>query len=128
MFARQPPGERNALGRLKFIFPNRYSVYMHDTPSRHLFAQAKRAYSHGCMRVDQPAAWAVALLGPQSGWTEQRIEKLYGKSERRVNLPAPLPIHIGYFTRTVDEFGQLRAFDDVYGYAAEVKKRLGLGG
>jgi murein L,D-transpeptidase YcbB/YkuD len=128
MFARQPPGERNALGRLKFIFPNTYSVYMHDTPSRHLFAQAKRAYSHGCMRVDQPAAWAVAVLGPENGWTEQRIQKMYGRSERRVNLPAPLPVHIGYFTRAVDENGQLHAYDDVYGYAAEVKKKLGLGG
>jgi murein L,D-transpeptidase YcbB/YkuD len=128
MHMRQPPGERNALGRLKFIFPNAYAVYMHDTPARQLFAQAKRAYSHGCMRVDQPLAWAVALLGPQSGWTEQRIEKMYGKSERRVNLPAPLPIHIGYFTETVDEDGRLHAFEDVYGYAAEVKKRLGLGG
>lgn len=129
MFARQPPGERNALGRLKFIFPNRYAVYMHDTPSRHLFSQAKRAFSHGCMRVDQPLAWAVAILGgPQNGWTEQRIEKMYGKSERRINLPSPLPVHIGYFTRTVDDYGQLHAFDDVYGYAAEVKKRLGVGG
>jgi murein L,D-transpeptidase YcbB/YkuD len=123
----QPPGERNALGRLKFIFPNRYSVYMHDTPSRHLFAQAKRAFSHGCMRVDQPASWAVAILGADKGWTEQRIEKMYGKSERRVNLPAPLPIHIGYFTESVDESGDLRAFEDVYGYAAEVKRLLGLG-
>ncbi|MBB4196911.1 murein L,D-transpeptidase YcbB/YkuD [Rhodoblastus sphagnicola] len=128
MHVRQPPGERNALGRLKFIFPNSYSVYMHDTPARHLFATARRAYSHGCMRVDQPLAWAVALLGPQNGWTEKRIEKMYGKSERRVNLPAPLPIHIGYFTEEVDENGQIHAFDDVYGYAAEVKKRLGLGG
>jgi len=128
MHVRQPPGERNALGRLKFIFPNAYAVYMHDTPSRSLFATTRRAYSHGCMRVDQPLAWAVAVLGPQSGWSEKRIEKMYGKSERRVDLPEPLPIYIGYFTERVDENGQLQAFEDVYGYAAEVKKRLGLGG
>ncbi len=72
--------------------------------------------------------WAVAILGPENGWTEQRIEKMYGKSERRINLPTPLPVHIGYFTRTVDDYGQLHAFEDVYGYASEVKKRLGVGG
>jgi murein L,D-transpeptidase YcbB/YkuD len=80
------------------------------------------------MRVDQPLQWAVAILGAQNGWTEQRIQKMYGKGERRVNLPAPLPIHIGYFTETVDETGELRRFDDIYGYAAEAKKLLGLGG
>jgi murein L,D-transpeptidase YcbB/YkuD len=128
LHVRQPPGERNALGRIKFIFPNAYAVYMHDTPARHLFAQAKRAYSHGCMRVDQPLQWAVDILGADKGWTPKRIEKMYGKSERRVTLPAPLPIHIGYFTERVDEAGELHAFADVYGYAAEVRKRLGLGG
>jgi murein L,D-transpeptidase YcbB/YkuD len=125
---RQPPGERNALGRIKFIFPNDYAVYMHDTPSRRLFAERQRAFSHGCMRVDEPLKWAVAILGAENGWSEKRIEKMYGKSERRVTLPKPLPIHVGYFTVTVEGTGELRRFDDVYGYAAETKKLLGLGG
>ena len=125
---RQPPGERNALGRIKFIFPNDYAVYMHDTPTRRLFSERKRAFSHGCMRVDEPLKWAVAILGEENGWTEKRIEKMYGKSERRVTLPRPLPVHVGYFTVTVDGAGEMRRFDDVYGYAAETKKLLGLGG
>ncbi len=125
---RQPPGERNALGRIKFIFPNDYAVYMHDTPTRKLFAQSRRAFSHGCMRVDQPLDWAVAILGAQNGWSAQRIEKMYGKSERRIALPAPLPIHIGYFTLAVDETGALRRFEDLYGYEAGLRRALGLGG
>ena len=125
---RQPPGERNALGRIKFLFPNDYAVYMHDTPTRRLFASSRRAFSHGCVRVDQPFKLAEDLLQPQNGWDEERIRQMIGKHERWVKLPRPVPIHIVYFTAVVDETGQLRQFDDIYGYDRKVRETLGLAG
>lgn len=125
---RQPPGERNALGKIKFIFPNDYSVYMHDTPNHSLFQASARAFSHGCVRVDQPFKFAEAVLGPEHGWSEARLRKLVGKGEREVPLPQPLPVHIAYFTFAPDEFGEWRRFDDIYGYAGKMRQMLGLGG
>jgi L,D-transpeptidase YcbB len=124
----QPPGESNALGRIKFMFPNDYSVYLHDTPSRNLFSAPRRAFSHGCMRVEDPFALAEAVLGPGSGWSQERVRRLIGASERYINLARPLPIHIEYFTAYVDEYGELRLRDDLYGYSARVRRALGLGG
>ncbi|MGJ0391893.1 MAG: L,D-transpeptidase family protein [Methylocystis sp.] len=128
MVVRQPPGEKNALGRIKFVFPNDFAVYMHDTPSRGLFSASHRAFSHGCMRVDQPFALAEAVLGPGSGWSEARVKKLVGPSERYINLSKPLPVHVEYFTAYVDEAGRLVQRPDLYGYSARVRKALGLGG
>ncbi len=125
---RQPPGDGNALGRIKFMFPNDFSVYLHDTPSRGLFAAKRRAFSHGCMRVDNPFALAEAVLGPGSGWTKERVKKLIGDNERYINLKTPLPIHIEYFTAFVDENGRLQQREDLYGYSARVRRELGLGG
>ncbi len=124
LVVRQPPGERNALGRIKFMFPNQYSVYLHDTPSRGLFAATRRAFSHGCVRVDQPFELAESVLGP--GWPEARIKRLIGGGERYVYLPKPLPIHIEYFTAYVDDAGQLQLRDDLYGYSRMVEVALGL--
>jgi murein L,D-transpeptidase YcbB/YkuD len=128
LVVRQPPGERNALGRIKFMFPNDFSVYLHDTPSRHLFAASHRAFSHGCMRVDAPFALAEAVLGPGSGWSESRVRRLIGGSERYINLSKPLPIHIEYFTAYADEGGRIVLRPDLYGYSARVRKALGLEG
>lgn len=128
LVVRQPPGERNALGRIKFVFPNDFAVYMHDTPSRGLFAASHRAFSHGCMRVQEPFALAEAVLGPGSGWSEARVRKLIGGSERYINLDRPLPIHIEYFTAYVDEAGRLVLRPDLYGYSARVRRALGLAG
>jgi murein L,D-transpeptidase YcbB/YkuD len=128
LHVRQPPGEKNALGRIKFIFPNDYAVYLHDTPTRHLFAAPSRAFSHGCVRVDQPFSLAVALLRPERGWNEERLQKMLGKNERRVSLPEPLPIHLVYFTVRADESSELQRFDDIYGYAGKARQLLGLGG
>ena len=128
MVVRQPPGPGNALGRIKFVFPNDYAVYMHDTPSRGLFAASHRAFSHGCMRVDAPFALAEAVLGPGSGWSEERVKRLIGPSERYINLPKPLPVHIQYFTAYVDEAGRLVQRPDLYGYSARVRRALGLEG
>jgi murein L,D-transpeptidase YcbB/YkuD len=123
---RQPPGERNALGRIKFMFPNDYAVYLHDTPSRALFGSSRRAFSHGCVRVDQPFLFAETVLGQDNGWSEQRVKRLIGGGERYVYLPKPLPIHIEYFTTYVDDTGRLQLRDDIYGYSHRVKMALGL--
>jgi murein L,D-transpeptidase YcbB/YkuD len=126
LVVRQPPGERNALGRIKFMFPNPYAVYMHDTPSRALFSEARRAYSHGCVRVDEPFRFAETILG--KGWTETRLRKLIGSKERYVTLPKPLPVHIQYFTAFVDDAGELQTREDIYGYSRRVRAALGLEG
>jgi L,D-transpeptidase YcbB len=128
LVVRQPPGERNALGRIKFMFPNDFAVYMHDTPLRKLFASTKRAFSHGCVRVDDAFRFAETVLGRANGWTEQRVKKLIGGKERYVYLPKPLPVYLEYFTAFVDESGTLQLRDDVYGYSRRVKAALGLHG
>eukprot|EP01037_Dinobryon_pediforme_P006987 gene6987-7056_t len=125
-YVRQPPGDANALGRIKFMFPNEHSVYLHDTPSKSFFARNIRAFSHGCVRVDQPFRFAEAVLG--QGWSEQRVRSMIGGQERTVNLPEALPIHIMYFTTNVDENGKLQIRDDLYGYIQKVKQQLGLAG
>lgn len=127
-YVRQPPGDSNALGRIKFMFPNKYSVYLHDTNARSLFGSERRALSHGCVRVEQPFKLAEVVLGRDSGWTEGRVKKMVGGDERTINLPHPLPLHIVYFTAFVDETGTLRLRDDVYGYSAKLKAALGLEG
>ena len=113
---RQPPGEDNALGRIAFMFPNEHSVYMHDTPSQSLFDSDMRAFSHGCVRVEDPLRLAELVLG----WPEERITAAIGGPERTVFLPRPVPIHIEYFTEFVDEFGELQERPDVYGLAQKV--------
>jgi len=122
---RQPPGERNALGFIKFMFPNQHSVYLHDTPSRGLFAADRRAFSHGCVRVDQPFRLAEFVLGDQ-GYTEERLRRLIGSGERTIRLTKHLPVHLGYFTVFVDDDGQLQRREDLYGHDGRVKMALGL--
>jgi murein L,D-transpeptidase YcbB/YkuD len=119
----QPPGERNALGRIRFNFPNKFLVYQHDTPDKYLFAQAKRAYSHGCMRVQDPAHYAEVLLSlsnPGDHYTESRIKSMYGNSEIDIKLATPIPVHITYQTAFVDPNGKLQIRDDVYGRDARL--------
>jgi murein L,D-transpeptidase YcbB/YkuD len=114
----QPPGEGNALGRIRFNFPNKFLVYQHDTPDKQLFAQEKRAFSHGCMRVQYPDKYAEVLLGisqPNEGWTAEKLHKMYGNNEQNINLAHPIPVHITYQTAFVDEAGRLQIRDDVYG-------------
>nr|WP_244937436.1 L,D-transpeptidase family protein [Methylobacterium crusticola] len=121
---RQPPGERNALGFIKFMFPNDHAVYLHDTPNRALFARSERALSHGCVRVEDPFRFAEVVLGPS--WPTERLRKLIGKGERTVMLPRRLPVHLAYFTLAADETGTLRSIPDLYGINARVKVALGL--
>jgi len=119
---RQLPGDDNALGRFAFMFPNDHAIYLHDTPSKDLFDEETRAFSHGCIRVEDPESLAVLVLGGEStGWTDERIEAAIGGKERTVFLPHPLPIHIEYFTDFVDEFGELKERPDVYGLIRKVE-------
>jgi murein L,D-transpeptidase YcbB/YkuD len=122
---RQPPGERNALGFIKFMFPNGHAVYLHDTPNRSLFSASRRALSHGCVRVEQPFQLADFVLGAE--WSESRLKKLIGRGERTIRLPAPMPVHLAYFTIEVDAFGSIRTFEDLYGYNRRVRAALGFG-
>ena len=123
---RQPPGERNALGFIKFMFPNGHAVYLHDTPNRRLFSTTRRAYSHGCVRVENPFLLADFVLG--SEWSEQRLKKLIGRGERTIFLPQKLPVHLTYFTLSVDAHGELKSFDDLYGHDSRIRRALGLNG
>ena len=123
---RQPPGERNALGLIKFMFPNDHAVYLHDTPSRGLFAREARAFSHGCVRVFEPFTLAEILLDHQNGLTAQQLRAMVGKGERYIYLQHKIPVHIAYFTNVVDEAGVLRSRADIYGHNARVKLALGL--
>jgi len=114
----QPPGEANALGRLRFNFPNKFLVYQHDTPNKNLFALDKRALSHGCMRVQDPVKYAEVLLSivrPGEGYTEDRIRKMFGQSELDIQFPKFMPVHLTYQTAFVDEAGNLQFREDVYG-------------
>ncbi len=119
----QPPGDRNALGRIRFNFPNKFLVYQHDTPDKHLFAHAKRAYSHGCMRVQDPLKYGEMLLSivrPGEGYTQDRLHKMFGGSEVNINFPTFLPVHLTYQTAFVDDEGKLQIRDDVYGRDARL--------
>lgn len=119
---RQPPGERNALGWIKFMFPNDHAVYLHDTPNRSLFGAGRRALSHGCVRVENPFALADQVLGPE--WSSERLKRLIGSGERTIKLPQPLPIHLVYETIVVNEAGAVTTFDDIYGFHRLVRNAL----
>ncbi|HEX7779057.1 MAG TPA: L,D-transpeptidase family protein, partial [Vicinamibacterales bacterium] len=114
---RQRPGAGNALGHVKFLFPNPYNVYLHDTPADNLFARRGRAFSHGCIRVEEPAALAKYVLRDQPDWTEPRIlAAMNAGTEKAVKLKEPIPVHIVYFTVWVDAAGGIHFQPDVYGY------------
>jgi murein L,D-transpeptidase YcbB/YkuD len=115
----QPPGPRNALGRIRFNFPNTFLVYQHDTPEKHLFERAERAYSHGCMRVQNPEQYAEVLLSisqPQDRITIDRLRRMYGDSERNITLDHKIPVHLTYQTAFVDDAGALQVRRDIYGH------------
>ncbi|MCX5517560.1 L,D-transpeptidase family protein [Kaistia defluvii] len=125
---RQPPGDDNALGNVKFLFPNEHAVYLHDTPSKSFFKRDDRALSHGCVRVQDPLEFADVLLAHQGGWSQQRLRKMVGGKEKWINLPNRIPIHLTYFTAFVDDNGDVQTRPDIYGFNARVEKALGLQG
>jgi murein L,D-transpeptidase YcbB/YkuD len=114
----QPPGDRNALGRIRFNFPNKFLVYQHDTPDKYMFNFEKRAFSHGCMRVLDPPKYAEVLLSlvrPGEGYTIERIKRMYGPSEINIDFPTFIPVHLTYQTAFVDDAGKLEFREDFYG-------------
>ena len=114
---RQEPGPKNALGRIKFMFPNDHSVYLHDTPSKELFKRTVRAFSHGCIRIEKPVELAEYVLrGSPKGTPEYIAAALNRRKEQTVWLPEPIPVHIQYWTAWVDDDGELQFRNDIYGY------------
>ena len=112
---RQDPGKKNALGRVKFIFPNNHRVYLHDTPSRRLFARNSRAFSHGCVRVENPIEFAEVLLSNSTTWTNEDLHYFAGRDKTKViKLDNPIPIHITYMTAWADEQGVINFRPDIY--------------
>ncbi|MEJ8818151.1 L,D-transpeptidase family protein [Lacibacter sp. H407] len=112
---RQIPGPWNALGKVKFLFPNSHSIYLHDTPSKSLFSQDKRAFSHGCIRVEDPKRLAMYVLRHQPEWTEARIDSaMNAEKELYVKIAKPIPVFIAYFTSWVDREGRLNFRNDIY--------------
>jgi murein L,D-transpeptidase YcbB/YkuD len=124
----QPPGSSNVLGNLKFLFPNKHDVYMHDTPTKNLFNADVRAFSHGCMRVRNPVRLAEIVLGQDQGWTPERVAATLrnGTPNNNVQLNTRIPVHITYFTVTVDDEGKPSFFRDIYGHEKLVQ--IGLEG
>jgi murein L,D-transpeptidase YcbB/YkuD len=112
---RQPPGPTNVLGAIKFMFPNKHDIYMHDTPERDLFSRSFRGLSHGCMRVADPRRLAAVLLAQDKGWSEQQVGSLLNGGTREVELTTRIPVHVTYFTAMVDRQGNLQTFGDLYG-------------
>jgi murein L,D-transpeptidase YcbB/YkuD len=122
---RQRPGASNALGSIKFLFPNKHDVYLHDTPSKSLFSRSYRAFSHGCVRVQNPWDFAAALLSREPKVTLAGLESQRGGREQWNNLDKHIPVHLMYFTLRVDEDGTIHSYGDVYGHNQKMKKLLG---
>lgn len=122
---RQKPGPENSLGKVKFIFPNRYAIYFHDTPAKSLFENDKRAFSHGCIRVKDPHKLASYLLKDESAWNDSKIRSaMNAGTEKWVKLDKPVPVLISYFTAWVDEDGTLNFREDIYGHDTKMKNQL----
>jgi murein L,D-transpeptidase YcbB/YkuD len=122
----QPPGPENVLGTVKFVFPNKHDVYMHDTTQKNLFAKTVRAESHGCMRVQNPDQLAVTLLGKDQGWTAQKVASTIesGVEDQHVGLKQKIPVYITYFTLKVNDDGSLATYNDIYGHDARMASAM----
>ncbi|HSY58162.1 MAG TPA: L,D-transpeptidase family protein, partial [Terriglobales bacterium] len=125
LFVRQNPGPKNSLGLVKFIFPNSYNVYMHDSPEQQLFSRSRRDFSHGCIRLEKPADLAVFVLQQIPGWDMARVRAAMSTgSNQQVNLPRPIPVLIIYGTVVVPEDGLVHFYDDIYGHDKELDEVL----
>ena len=121
----QPPGANNALGRVKFMFPNPYSIYLHDTPERGGFGRASRAFSSGCIRVERPRDLALYLLRDSKSWSAAEIDKAMNQPvPSRVSLPAPIPVFLTYATAWVGEGGTIEFRPDIYGRDASLREAI----
>ncbi len=122
----QPPGDSNALGQVKFLFPNKHAVYMHDTPAKHLFNSSERAFSHGCMRVRNPIRLAELVLAHDKGWDGAKVRQLIedGPEDNKIALETKIPVHVTYFTAVPDEAGKIKSLRDVYGHEERIALAL----
>jgi murein L,D-transpeptidase YcbB/YkuD len=118
---RQPPGPKNALGRLKIDFPNKHAIYLHDTPQKHLFARDQRAFSHGCVRLQHPREMAAALLGSSVADVDKKIARGETQTER---VRGDIPVYLAYFTAWPDAEGNVRHYKDVYGRDAHLAQAI----
>lgn len=122
---RQRPGEKNELGRIKFLFPNSFNIYLHDSPHKDLFTRTRRAYSHGCIRVADAPGLAEYLLQDMPDWSKESIDAaIEPDKEKGVALKDPIPVLIVYYTAWVDEENQLQFREDIYGHDSDVARRL----
>jgi murein L,D-transpeptidase YcbB/YkuD len=122
---RQKPGKNNALGEMKFLFPNSYSIYLHDTPSKGLFDRNERDFSHGCIRVENPKKLMMYLLENNTTWTKQKIDKvLKTDTETGISVKPNMPVYIAYFTAWVDHKGNLNFRNDIYNLDEELAKEI----
>ena len=126
---RQKPGPTNALGLVKLIFPNQYNVYLHSTPAQQLFAQSRRDFSHGCIRVEKPAELAAWALQGKPEWTLEKVSAAMssGRDNQQVNLAQPIPVLILYVTAVPQDDGSVGFYDDIYGHDATLSKALAKG-
>lgn len=122
---RQLPGENNSLGKVKFLFPNSYNIYFHDTPAKSLFNKNKRAYSHGCIRLNEPQKMAQYLLQNDASWDEMKIsEAMNAEKEQYVKLKEPVEVFITYYTAWVDENGKLNFREDIYDHDKKIERKM----
>jgi murein L,D-transpeptidase YcbB/YkuD len=122
---RQPPGPRNALGRVKIEMPNEHAIYLHDTPSQALFGRPARAFSHGCIRTQNVRDFAALLLQPTGGWGREEIDAAIGTGRNQsVPVAAPIPVYIAYFTAAATSDGDIVTYNDVYGRDRPVRQAL----
>jgi L,D-transpeptidase YcbB len=125
LFVRQNPGPKNSLGLVKFIFPNSFNVYMHDSPEQELFSRTRRDFSHGCIRLEKPADLAVFVLRGIPGWDMTKVRAAMAQSSnQQVNLPRPIPVLIVYGTVVVPEDGLVHFYDDIYGHDKDLDQVL----
>lgn len=122
---RQRPGPANPLGQIKFMFPNQFNIYLHDTPADHLFDVAERGFSHGCIRIEKPMELAEYLLRGDPKWSRAALQAAIDTGENRsIKLPRPIPVHILYWTAWMEPDGTVQFRDDLYGHDAELAKAL----
>ena len=122
---RQKPGASNALGKVKFLFPNSFNIYFHDTPAKSLFEKDKRAYSHGCIRLKEPEKFANYVLRNQPEWTPEKIsEAMNSGDEKYVKVKDPIPVVITYYTAWVDDNGRLNFREDIYGHDERLAEKM----
>ena len=129
MIVRQPPGPRNALGRLKIEMPNEHAIYLHDTPSQALFGRSVRAFSHGCIRTQNVRHFAALLMAPGGEWTRERIDETIAAGRtQQAPLAQPIPVYIAYFTAAATSDGDIVTYNDIYGRDAPIRTALNRSG